>query len=126
MFRQSLKVFPDCGRYVPVWNLRTIPHPCSLHLVENWVVTSVDGISSVYICTDEVSFALVCSEYIRLMRTRVCPQNRISVNIVCICLTSPGMVFWEAQRIEVLMCRYNGEECVVVFVGWVWESRFDD
>jgi len=24
------------------------------------------------------------------------------------------------------MCRYDGIEVIVVFVGWIWESRFDD
>jgi hypothetical protein len=94
--------------------------------MEDRVMASVNGISAVDICADEIAFALVCSKDVGLVGAGVCPQNGILVDIIGVCLASPWVMRWKAERIEVLMCSYHWEERGMVFVGWCGELRLDD
>ena len=86
----------------------------------------INCISSVYIRADQETLTLVRSEDICLVCTRVRPQNCVFIDIVGICLASSWMVERKSERVEVLVGGYDGEEGVVVLVGWVREAGFDD
>lgn len=80
------------------------------------VVTSVHSISTIHIRADQESFTLVCTECVCLVRRSVCSQERLFIEVVSVCSTSAGVVFWEAKRVEVLVdCDYR-KEVVVIFV----------
>lgn len=89
-------------------------------------MTSVDGISAVNICTDEISFARVCLEDVGLVGASVRSQDGVLIDIVGVRLAPPGMIRWKAERIEVLICGDYRKEGVMVFVGWRRKFGFDD
>lgn len=84
--------------------------------MKDWIMTSVHGISTIHIRADQESFALVCTERVCLVRRSVCSQECLFIEVVGICSTPTGVVFWEAKRVEVLFDRDYGKEVVVVFV----------
>lgn len=47
--------------------LLSVPCPGSLHLMKDRVMTSINGISSIDVCTDEISFAFVVAKGVGLM-----------------------------------------------------------
>ena len=80
-------------------------------------MTSVNSISSVNVCTDCVSIALVSAEDFGFMGGCVGPQNSVFVKIVSIGSAPTRVVRWEAKRIEILSDGDDGREIVVVAVG---------
>lgn len=53
-------------------------------------------------------------------------KNGLLIDIIRIRLTSPRVIRWEAQRIEILLGGDDWIEIVVVFVRWTGEAGFDD
>jgi len=68
-------VVPDdlCQSLAVLFCSLSIPCPRPFHLVEDGVVTPINGISSEHICGDEVPLSLVRAEGIGLMGGRVRP-----------------------------------------------------
>ena len=60
------------------------------------------------------------------MCTRMCSQNSRGVYVVCIGFGTAGMIEGKAEGVEILVCGDDGEEGVVVGVGWGREAGFDD
>lgn len=77
-------------------------------------MASVNGVASVDVCADGVTLAGILAEYLSFMGAGVGSQDGIFVNVVCIRAVSAGMVFGEAEGIEVLGYGDNGGETVVV------------
>lgn len=96
-------------------------------------MASVDGISPVDVRADQIPFGLVLTEDIRLMSACVGSKDVVPVDVICVCPTSPGMVGWKPQRIEVLSDGDCRMEAVVRgkrggrLKGFrTFETRFDD
>lgn len=88
-------------------------------------MAAIDRISSVHIRTYEKPFAFIPAKGICLVRAGVGTQHGIFVDIVCVRPAPAWMVLGEFERIEVLVCRYDWKEIVMVFVGRSRKYRFD-
>ena len=81
-------------------------------------MTSVNGISPVYVCTDRIAFTLIMSENLRFMSTGVRPQYGIFVNIVRISTTSAWVILGKAEGVEILGDRDDRMKIIVVCICW--------
>lgn len=87
-------------------------------------MTSVNSISTVDICADCVTLALVCAKDICLMRTCVRPQNSIFVDVVSICTAPARVICGEAKGIKILSYGDDRKDIVVVLVSRSRKSGF--
>lgn len=81
-------------------------------------MTSVDGISSIYIRGNSVSVARVRPEYVDFVCRRVRSQDGVLVDIVCVSLASAWMICLESKRVEILTNSYNRWQLVVILETW--------
>ena len=94
--------------------------------MKDGIMTSINGISPVYVCTDSVTFAFIVSKNLCFVGTGVGSQYGIFVDIVCVRTTSARMIFGKAKRIEVLSDCDDWMKIVVVCICWRGEIGFDD
>lgn len=87
-------------------------------------MASINGITTIHICANEVPLALIFAESVSLVGGCVGPQNGAGVDVVGVCSATANVVQGETEGVEVLGCGDNGEERVVFCV--VWEARFDE
>lgn len=62
----------------------------------------INSISSVDVRANQISFSLVLTEDVCLMSACVGSEHIFTVDVICICPTSPRMVGRESQRVKVL------------------------
>ncbi len=94
--------------------------------MKNGIMTSIDGVSSIHVRTDEEAIGVILPERIRLVGRGVCAENSIAIDVVCICRISARVIRWEAERIEVLVGGHDREEVVVGAVFGGREMGFDN
>ena len=81
-------------------------------------MAAVNGISSVDICTNSITFTSVVTKYFCLVGTSVCSQYRVFVDIVSVCPTSSRVIFGKAKGIKILGNSDGWMKIVVVIVCW--------
>src|SRR6266487_5880620 len=96
VFRQGFNIFPHSFGNVTSRNLRPVPDPRTFHLVEARIMTSVNGITTIDVRTNQVSVALISFESVCLVSTGVGTQDSIFVDVVCVCTTAAWVVYREA------------------------------
>ena len=79
-------------------------------------MASVNGVPSVYICANGISFALIPAESICLVSAGMCSQDSVFVDVVRVCPTAAWVVRREAQGVEILSYGDNRVETVVMGV----------
>ena len=115
----------DCLGDVAVGGFSPVPQARTFHLVEDRVVASVDGVAAVDVGADGVAGAFVRAEGVGLVGAGVRAQDGALVDVVGVGSAAAGVVGGEAEGVEVLSYGDDGEEAVVVFVGWGGEAGFD-
>ena len=94
--------------------------------MEYGIVTAIDGIATVHVCTYQVSIFLVLFEAIGLVRGSVRAENVGLIDVVGVCARTPYVIDREPEGIEVLVYGNDGREVIVARVHSWRKGRFDD
>lgn len=130
MRRNGLQILPDTSSgFGAAHTSRTLPGASTLHLVEDRIMGTIDGVSSIDICRQCVPFLIGTFLFvvlhtlivIGLVRTGMCSQHGLLIDIVGIRPTAAGMVRRETQDIEILGGGDDGKLLDVIAEDWVRE-----
>lgn len=104
----------------------SLPGSSSLHLMERRVMSSVNGVSTVNVGSDEETGRLGVLETVDLMGTSVSSKKGVVVDIVGVSLGSSRMVLGESELVKVLVFADDWMKVVVGSVAHTLESLLND